>query len=86
MEDIVVSENPKMHYLLEQDAKDNIRRYGSFSTCLVNREGYLWQVALQLSVNRLFEPFAPVWHCIIPLSQGMQGETAKQPVEVCKKR
>ena len=27
MEDIVVSESPKMHYLLEQDARDNIRVY-----------------------------------------------------------
>ena len=27
MEEIVVSENPKMHYLLEQDARDNIRVY-----------------------------------------------------------
>ena len=27
MEDIVISENPKMHYLLEQDARDNIRVY-----------------------------------------------------------
>nr|GIR51295.1 MAG: hypothetical protein CM15mP61_00040 [Gammaproteobacteria bacterium] len=25
--EIVVSENPKMHYLLEQDARDNIRVY-----------------------------------------------------------
>ena len=27
MEEIVVSENPKMHYLLEKDARDNIRVY-----------------------------------------------------------
>ena len=27
MEEIVISENPKMHYLLEKDARDNIRVY-----------------------------------------------------------
>ena len=44
--------------------------------------GDLWQMAVQLSVNSVFEPFAPVWYCIMLLSQGTQGETAKQPVEV----